>query len=90
MNDIRRQLEAWAIGEPLSGEPGGLETTVQATWDVPPWLALAVVLGSAAILLAVYWRESPSASRPWKVLLAGLRLALRQAVLAAAPATAGG
>ncbi len=76
MNDLWRQLEQWAVGEPLSRDAGGLETTIQATWDVPPWLVLAVVLGSAAILVAVYWRESPSASRPWKVLLAGLRLAL--------------
>ncbi len=76
MNDLCRQLEAWLIGEPLSGQTGGLETSVQPTWDLPPWLVLAILLGSAAVLLAVYWRESPSASRPWKVLLAGLRLAL--------------
>jgi hypothetical protein len=76
MNDLWRQLEAWLVGEPLSPEAGGLETTIQPTWDLPPWLVLTILLASAAVLLAVYWRESPSASRPWKVLLAGLRLAL--------------
>jgi hypothetical protein len=76
MNDLWRQLETWTIGEPIAPQAGGLETTIQPTWDVPPWLVLALLLGATAILLAVYWRESPSASRPWKVLLAGIRLAL--------------
>ncbi len=76
MNDTWRAIEQWAFGEPLSRQPGGLETTIQPTWDLPPWLVLTVLLVSAAILLTVYWRESPSAARPWKVLLAALRLAL--------------
>ena len=76
MHDLWRQLETWTIGEPIAPQAGGLETTIQPTWDVPPWLVLALLIGAAAVLLAVYWRESPSASRSWKVLLAGIRLSL--------------
>ena len=47
MNDLWRQLEAWLIGEPLSAQPGGLETSIQPTWDLPPWLVLTVLLASA-------------------------------------------
>ena len=82
MNEAWRQVEELLLGEPVSGEPGGLETTLQPTWDLPPWLVLGVLLVSGAILLAVYWRESPSAARPWKVLLAALRLGLVAIVLA--------
>ncbi len=81
MNDAWRQLERWLVGEPLGGDPGGLETTLQSTWNPPPWLVLAVLIASAAILLTVYLRESQSASRPWKVLLAAMRLALVGIVL---------
>lgn len=76
MNDTWRQIERWLVGEPLSGESGGLETTLQSTWNAPPWLVLGVLLVSGSILLAVYLRESQSAARPWKVLLAAMRLGL--------------
>jgi hypothetical protein len=76
MNDARRQIERLLAGHPLSEGTGGQETTIQPTWELPPWLLLTLVLGSAAILLAVYWHESASAARPWKVLMAALRLGL--------------
>jgi hypothetical protein len=81
MNDAWRQIEELLLGEPVSGQPGGQETTLQPTWDLPPWLVLSVLIASAALLLAVYLRESPSAARPWKVLLAAMRLALVGIVL---------
>ncbi|MEX2173499.1 MAG: hypothetical protein WD872_04000, partial [Pirellulaceae bacterium] len=81
MNDFWRQLEKLVVGQRVSAEPGGLETTIQPTWDLPPWLVLAVLGGSAIVLLAVYWRENASAARPWKVLLAGMRLCLVGIVL---------
>jgi hypothetical protein len=71
-----RQIEELLVGQRLSGEPSGLETTIRATWELPPSLVLALLLASTVVLLAVYWRESPSAARPWKVVLASLRLSL--------------
>jgi hypothetical protein len=81
MNDAWKNIEQLLFGQPISGEPGGLETTLQPSWDLPPWLVLAVLIVSGAILLAVYWRESPTAARPWKLLLAAMRLGLVAIVL---------
>src|SRR6187402_3056823 len=76
MNDAWRQLERWLVGEYLSADPGGLETSVQPTWTMSPgWIAL-VLAATAAMMLFVYWHESATASRGWKVLLAGLRTLL--------------
>ena len=76
MNGAWRQVEELLLGAGASPEAGGLETTIQPTWELPPWLVLCVLIASAAILLAVYLRESPTAARPWKVLLAAMRLGL--------------
>ena len=81
MNGAWRQVEELLLGAGASPEAGGLETTIQPTWDLPPWLVLGVLIASAAILLAVYLRESPTAARPWKVLLAAMRLGLVAIVL---------
>ncbi|MDX1945123.1 MAG: hypothetical protein SFU86_06935 [Pirellulaceae bacterium] len=81
MNDLWPEIERWLFGEALSGEVGGQETSFQPTWDIPPWLVLLVLGISATLLLAVYWRESPSAARPWKIALATFRLALVGLVL---------
>ncbi len=76
MNDAWRQVERWLIGENLSTDPGGLETSIQPTWTLVPGLVALVLLATAAMMLFVYWHESATASRGWKVLLAGLRTLL--------------
>jgi hypothetical protein len=81
MNDLWRQIAAWLIGEDLSAAAGGLETSIQSTWAIPPGVLVLALLGATAIVFFTYWHESPSASRPWKVLLTGLRSALVALVL---------
>jgi len=76
MNDSWRQIERWLIGENLSTDPGGLETSVQPTWSIAPGLLALVLLLTAAMMLFIYWHESATAARGWKVLLAGLRTLL--------------
>lgn len=76
MNDFWRQVEHWLVGENLSADPGGLETTIQPTWTIAPGLLALLLLATAAMMLFVYWHESTTASRRWKVLLAGLRTLL--------------
>src|SRR5262245_65070920 len=76
MNDAWRQIERWLAGQNLSADPGGLETSIQPTWTLPPGLIALVLLVTAAAMLLIYWHESASASRGWKVVLAGLRTLL--------------
>jgi hypothetical protein len=76
MNETWRDLERRLIGETLSADPGGLETSIQPTLDISPTLAIALVLATAALMLLIYWNESSTAGRAWKVLLAGIRTAL--------------
>ena len=76
MNDAWRQVERWLVGENLSADPGGLETSIQPTWTLAPGLVALVLLATAAMMLLVYWNESATAARGWKVLLAGLRTLL--------------
>jgi hypothetical protein len=81
MQDLWSAIERVMVGGRPSADAGGQETSIQPTWDLPPWLVLAVLLASGLVLFVVYWRESPSAARPWKVVLAGMRLALVALVL---------
>jgi hypothetical protein len=76
MNETWRQVERWLIGENLSPDPGGLETSLQPTWTIPPGLVALALLATALAMLFVYWHESAAAARGWKVLLAGLRTLL--------------
>jgi hypothetical protein len=76
MNDFWREIERRLIGENLSADPGGLETSVQAASPFPPWLVLLMLAATAGVMLLVYWNESNTAGRVWKVLLAGIRTAL--------------
>jgi hypothetical protein len=81
MSAAWRQLERWLIGGGFSSDPGGLETSIQPTWVMAPGLVCLVILMAAAMMLFVYWHEASSASRVWKVLLAGIRTALVALVL---------
>ena len=76
MNQWQEQLEELLFGQRVSTESGGLETSLQPTWDIPPWMVVAILLLSAAIIGFVYWRENPGAARRWKVALAIVRLSL--------------
>jgi hypothetical protein len=76
-----RQIERWLIGENLSPDPDGLETSIQATWTIAPGVVCLVLLVAAGITLWVYWRESPSAGRSSKALLAAIRTSLVGLVL---------
>jgi hypothetical protein len=86
MKDFWLNVDRWLSGRGTSGSPSeagvrGLEASVQATWDLPPWLILATLLVCGGLLLAIYLREGASAARRWKVLLAAIRLALVAIVL---------
>src|SRR5436190_3294717 len=81
MNAFWRQLEHLVIGENLSLAPEGLASSVQTTWAIPAGMVGLVLLATAAIMLFAYWHESASASRFWKVVLAGIRTALVSLVL---------
>lgn len=76
MSDFWRQIERRLVGENLSADPGGLETSVQAASPLPPWLVVLLLLVTAGVMLLVYWNESNTAAHGWKVLLAGIRTAL--------------
>jgi hypothetical protein len=86
MKNYWLEVERWLSGGPSPGSAtgegaSGLEATVQATWELPPWLILATLLVCGGLLLAIYFREGPSTARRWKVLLAALRLSLVGIVL---------
>lgn len=75
MNAAWATLQRALFGEPLSSNDF-LESSVQATWQLPLGIAALVLLAGAAIAIAIYWRERPSASRPIKILLASVRMLL--------------
>ncbi len=86
MKNYWLEVERWLSGGPSPGSAtgegaSGLEATVQATWELPPWLILATLLVCGGLLLAIYLREGPSTARRWKILLAALRLSLVGIVL---------
>ncbi len=76
MNDLWSQVERLLIGENLSDETAGVETSIRQTWPWPPWVLLALLLVFAAIVIFVYVRERHSAGRIAKTCLAAIRLAL--------------
>jgi hypothetical protein len=76
MSEFWRNVERQLIGDNVSADPGGLETSIQASSPQPAWMVLLFLLMAAAVLLVVYWNESRTAGRLWKLLLAGIRLAL--------------
>jgi hypothetical protein len=76
MNETLRQIERWLVGENLSPTSAGLETSIQPTWAIAPGMAILFVAAVGLVMLLVYWHESGSAARGWKVLLAGIRTAL--------------
>jgi hypothetical protein len=78
--EVRAGLEArMGIPPPAPGE--GTRWHLEFTpylWDAAtdPWLAGAFALGMAVLVILIYLREGITASRPYKLLLAGLRLFL--------------
>jgi hypothetical protein len=81
MNVAWRQIERWLIGESLSADPSGMDSSIQQGWAIPAgvvWLALLV---AATIIALIYWRESSAAGRWWRALLAGIRASLVGIVL---------
>ena len=74
MHDLWPNAERWLLGNSRPEEAGGLESSIQPTWSIPPDMALVAVLVAAVIFLVIYWHESAAAGRPWKVMLAGIPL----------------
>src|SRR6185312_1562184 len=74
-------IERWLIGERISPGAGSLDTSIQSTWAIAPGIAWLTLLVGASMVLFVYGRESPAASRLSKGILAGIRIALAGIVL---------
>lgn len=77
-------LPAW-LERLLREEPGRGEGTLwslEHTWRWPPWVTLLLVVFAVVFVVAIYLRESPRAGRPYRILLAGIRLAMVAIVLA--------
>ncbi len=68
-----------AASPPRVGE--GLEVTLTHTWPWPPWVALVVMLGGAACVIWLYWREAGSVRRPARWGMAALRITLLAVLL---------
>lgn len=64
------------LGGSATSQGEGLESTIVHTWPWPLWVTLLLLIGAAALVIAVYWRERIAAARPWRFLLAGLRMAI--------------
>ena len=76
MNDFWSETQRVFVGENLTDETAGVETSIHQTWPWPPWVLLALLLVFAAIVIFVYVRERRSAGRIAKTVLAGIRLAI--------------
>jgi hypothetical protein len=62
-----------------SGE--GTAWSIEHAWAWPPWLTLLLVVFAVVFVVAIYLREGRRASRPYRLMLAGVRLALVAIVL---------
>jgi von Willebrand factor type A domain len=76
MNDFWSEVQRILVGENLSDETAGVETSIRQTWPWPPWVLLALMLAFAAMVIFVYVRERSSAGRLAKTGLAAIRLAI--------------
>lgn len=76
MSDFWSEVQRILIGENLTDETAGVETSIHQTWPWPPWVLLALILVFAAVVVFVYVRERSSAGRIAKTGLAGIRLCL--------------
>lgn len=64
----------------MTADGQGLETTVAHTWPFPPWVTLAILIGSVLLVGFVYARERGGRRRQ-RVLLATLRCAAIGAIV---------
>ena len=76
MNDLWNEVQRIFIGESLTDETAGVETSIRQTWTWPPWVLLALLLVFAAIVIFVYVRERNSAGPIAKTALAAIRLSI--------------
>ncbi len=60
----------------------GTAWSLQHSWPWPPWVTLIFVVLAVVVIVAVYLREGRQAGRPYRIMLAGIRLALVAVVLA--------
>jgi hypothetical protein len=81
MSPMWRQVERWLIGENISPDASGLDSSVQSTWSISLGATMLALLAAGMVVLLVYWRESPSATQIARVVLAGLRTTLLAIVL---------
>src|SRR5688500_5774993 len=68
-------LQRW-LGLPAAGSGEGTVWTLENSWPWASWITLLFAAGAVALITYLYARESTSARRAYKVLLAGVRLSL--------------
>jgi hypothetical protein len=81
MTSVWHELNRRLLGAASPANSRGLDTSIQANWDVPASLLWIVLLAGAALVVWLYWHENPATSRRWKVALAGIRSTLVGLVL---------
>ena len=81
MNQTWRSIETWLLGHPLRDDASGLQTTFDHAWPLSPGAMLAIWIALAALVIAVYAVERPSAKRLGKGVLSLTRIALIGLVL---------
>lgn len=54
---------------------------IEYAWGWPPWLTLLVAVTALVFVVAVYWREGLARSRPYRMMLAAIRLGVTAVVL---------
>jgi hypothetical protein len=64
------------FGIDSAGSGEGTAWTLKGGWGLPPWMLLLLVIIAVAVVVQFYLRETGTAGRGLRLLLAGMRLAL--------------
>ena len=67
-------LEQW-LGIP-AGPGEGIVWSLEHTWAWPPWLTLLALVAAIALVVYIYLHEGQQVSRGYRLMLAGVRLAV--------------
>ena len=59
----------------------GIAWAIEHAWRWPPWLTLLFVVCAVVFVVAVYWRQGRREGRPYRMMLAAIRLCLIALVL---------
>jgi len=66
MNDFWSEAQRVFVGENLTDETAGVETSIHQTWPWPPWVLLALLLAVLILLRPRAARGTTTSIASWK------------------------